>query len=88
MSVGAPLSIPQHEQSRRRNNRLKGAFVLVPGLALLATATLFSGPAHAATVVPVTLGTDTTYAVLGGSTVTNTGTTVATATWGSARAPQ
>ncbi|MFI5648413.1 ice-binding family protein [Kitasatospora sp. NPDC051705] len=56
----------------RRRARLAGASVLLSGLTLLATAGLFPNPAHAATA-PVGLGTDTSYAVLAGSTVTNTG---------------
>ncbi len=47
----------------------------MPGLALLATALVVPSPAHAAEA-PVALGTDTGYAVLGGSTVTNTGPSV------------
>jgi hypothetical protein len=44
---------------------------LLPGVALLATATMTSGVAHAATA-PVPLGTAKSYAVLAGPTVTNT----------------
>jgi hypothetical protein len=59
----------------RRRNRFQGTLILLPGLTLLATATLGPCAAYAAQA-PVGLGTDASYAVLGGSTVTNTGPSV------------
>ncbi|MFF1797608.1 ice-binding family protein, partial [Kitasatospora sp. NPDC058263] len=66
---------PAPPDSGRRRSRLTGALVLLSGFTLLATAGLVASPAHAATA-PVTLGTDTSYAILAASTVTNTGPSV------------
>ncbi|MDX6350417.1 MAG: hypothetical protein QOF84_5207 [Streptomyces sp.] len=73
MAVDAiPSAIPDRG---RRRTRLKGIRVLLAGLVLLATA--LPGPSHAhAAEAPVALGTAAGYAVLGGSTVTNTGLSV------------
>ncbi|MFF1680957.1 ice-binding family protein [Streptomyces sp. NPDC058256] len=59
----------------RIHRRLKARLALVPGVVLLATATVALGTAQAAEA-PVELGTAKSYAILAGSTVTNTGPTV------------
>jgi hypothetical protein len=69
MAVDATSSRPPRES--RITNRLMARLALLPGVALLATATMTSGVAHAATA-PVPLGTAKSYAVLAGPTVTNT----------------
>jgi hypothetical protein len=72
MAVDAP---PSAIPGRRRRRRLKATLVMLPAVALLMSITLISNLAHAATA-PVGLGTATSYAVLAGSTITNTGPTV------------
>ncbi|MDH6120946.1 hypothetical protein ABH930_005189 [Kitasatospora sp. GAS204A] len=64
VAVAVVDAIPSAPPGRgRRRSRLKETLVLMPGLALLATAVVVPSPAHAAEA-PVALGTDTSYAVL------------------------
>ena len=72
MTEQAVRPIPS-SSGRRTGARLRGTVVVMSGV-LLATGGQI--PDAEAAAAPVTLGTDTTYAVLGGSTVTNTGPSV------------
>ncbi|MDX6312887.1 MAG: hypothetical protein QOF44_2351, partial [Streptomyces sp.] len=73
MAVNAIASPSPH--ARRRRTRLKVFLALLPGSLLLAAVSPISGIAYAAQA-PVGLGTATNYAVLAGSTITNTGNSV------------
>lgn len=68
------VDAPSPLRSRPRiNRRLKARLAVVPGVVLLATATLAWFTTAQAAEAPVPLGTAESYAILAGSTITNTG---------------